>query len=210
MAEMPPDTVMRTTGEPTALRPAAPAAAMSRPLSSRSSRSELEATPTRSALTCAMDGVSLTGFIWKAWRGCVRASRYVKRRLGQPVSEHGHGEERPERIVRLAEAAGQQPSDRPQHLVRHLAIEVEQHLEVGTGDGQHLGPAIGDGMCGSLAPVQHGHLAEQRPRFQDGQRLLAASRHVATDAHVSLDDEVKAVSMLTFAEDVFSADVLLD
>src|SRR5476651_2143079 len=172
MAEMPPDMVMRTTGEPTALRPAAPAAAMSRPLSSRSSRSEPGATPTRSALTCAMDGVSLTGFIWKAWKGCVRASRYLKRRPGQPASEHGHGEERPERIVRLAEAAGQQPSDRPQHLVGHLAVEVQQHLEVGAGDGQHLRPAIGDGVGGSLSPVQHGHLAKQRSWLENGECLL--------------------------------------
>src|SRR3979490_3282884 len=57
------------------------------------------------------------------------------RGLPRPPLEHRHREERPEVVVGHTQPGGQQPYHRPQHLVGDIAIEIEQQLEVGAGDG---------------------------------------------------------------------------
>src|SRR4026207_905805 len=61
-------------------------------------------------------------------------------------SEHGHREERPQIVVRHAEPRGQEPHDRPENLVGDVAIEVEQQLEVGPGDGDQGAAGAGNSV----------------------------------------------------------------
>src|SRR5487761_2058231 len=116
-------------------------------------------------------------------------------------SEHRHREERPERVVGLAQARREQAHHRPQDLVGQLAIEVHQHLEVGAADRERRGAAVGDGVRGALAPVEYRHLAEHGPRLEDGEGLLSAARDVAADSHLAVGDQVQPVPCFAFVED---------
>src|SRR6266568_9611669 len=85
--------------------------------------------------------------------------------------EHGHREERPQIVVRHAQPGGQEPHDRPQNLVGDVAIEVEEELEVGTGDGDQRTAGVGDRVGGTFGPVENRHLAETGARLEHGQRF---------------------------------------
>src|SRR6058998_3591956 len=76
--------------------------------------------------------------------------------------EHGHREERPQIVVRHAQPCGQQPHDRPQDLIGDLAVEIEEELEVGTGDRNQGAGGIGDRVRGSLGAIEDRHLPETR------------------------------------------------
>src|SRR3977135_231185 len=108
------------------------------------------------------------------------------RRLLRPPLEHRHREERPEVVVGHTQPGGQQPYHRPHHLVGDIAIEIEQQLEVGAGDGDQRTGGIGDRVGGALGAVENRHLAEAGARLEDGQRFLSGPGDGAGDAHLAL------------------------
>src|SRR5439155_1197632 len=116
--------------------------------------------------------------------------------------EHGHGEERPKVVVRDAQPRGEQPYHRPEDLVRDVAVEVEQQLEVGPGDREQGTGGVRDGVGGALGAVEDRHFTEAGPGLEDGQRLLARPRDGARDPDLAFRDDEQAVAGLAFLEDV--------
>src|SRR5216117_4458938 len=68
--------------------------------------------------------------------------------------EHGHREERPQIVIRHAQPGGQKPHDRPQNLVGDVPVEVEEELEVGSGERNQGAGGIGDRVRGSLGAIE--------------------------------------------------------
>src|SRR5688500_18638462 len=131
-----------------------------------------------------------TGFIW--WpRAKAESTRPPS--AGTRLLEHAHREERRQRVVRRAQPSREQTHARPKHLVRHLAIEIEEHLEIGTRDRQHRRSAIRNRVRRALAPVEHRHLTEQRAGLQHGQRFFATAGYVAADPHFAFDDQIETI-----------------
>src|SRR6185312_11929027 len=124
-------------------------------------------------------------------------------------SEHGHREHRAQRVVGGAQPTAQHPHHRPQHLVCNVAMEIQQHLELGSAHRDHLGAAVRDRVCGSLAAVEHGHLAEHRARLEHRQRFLTRTRNLTADADLALDDDEQPVAWLAFVEDLLARCVRL-
>src|SRR5207247_618820 len=116
--------------------------------------------------------------------------------------EHGHGEERPEVVVRHAQPGGEQPHDRPKHLVGDGTVEVEQRLEVGPRDGDQGTGSVCDGVRRPLGAIEDRHFAEAGPRLEDSQGLLARSGNGARDPDLALRDDKQAIAGFTFLEDV--------
>ena len=56
------------------------------------------------------------------------------------------------------------------------------------------------------AAIEDRHLAEHRARLENGERFLAAARHVAADADFAAHDQIEPVAVLAFAEDEFARD----
>src|SRR2546426_1646222 len=123
--------------------------------------------------------------------------------------EHGHREERPQIVVRHAQPGGQEPHDRPQNLVSDVAIEVEEELEVGTGDGDQRTAGVGDRVGGAFGPVENRHLAETGARLEHGQRFFAGSRDRPGDPNFAIRDQEQPVARLAFLEDVLADGELL-
>src|SRR5438270_4874863 len=140
------------------------------------------------------------------------------RRYGTPLAgdcsppgalEHRHREKRAEIIVRHAQPRAQQPDHRPEHLVRDVAVEIEQQLEVGARDGDERAGGVGDRVGGALRAVEDGHLAEASAGLQDRERFFARAGDGAGDAHLPLGNNEQAVAGLAFLEDVLADGELL-
>src|SRR5712671_1136175 len=123
--------------------------------------------------------------------------------------EHGHREERPQIVVRHAQPRGQQPHDRPQDLIGDVAVEIEQELEVGTGDRDQGAGGIGDRVRGSLGAIEDRHLPEARPRLQHRERFFAGAGNRPRNPDFAFRDQEKPVARLTFLEDVLADGELL-
>src|SRR6266516_3861322 len=89
--------------------------------------------------------------------------------------EHGHREERPQIVVRHAQPGGQQPHDRPQDLIGDVAVEVQQQLEIGTGNRDQRAGGVRDRVGRPLGAIEDRHFAETRARLQYGERFLAGT-----------------------------------
>src|SRR5207247_599886 len=124
-------------------------------------------------------------------------------------SEHGHREERPQIVVRHAQPCGEEPHDRPQNLVGDVAIEVEEELEVGSGDGDQRTAGVGDRVGGAFGPVENRHLAETGARLEHGQRFFAGARDRPGDPNFAIRDQEQPVARLAFLEDVLADGALL-
>src|SRR5881296_684705 len=79
--------------------------------------------------------------------------------------EHGHREERPQIVVRHAQPGGQKPHDRPQNFVGDVAIEVQQQLEIGTGNRDQRAGSVRDRVGGTLGAIENRHFAEAGTRL---------------------------------------------
>src|SRR5437667_441208 len=123
--------------------------------------------------------------------------------------EHRHREERPEVVVGHAQPGRQQPHHRPQHLVGDVAVEIEQQLEVGAGDGDQRTRGVGDRVGGALGAVEDHHLAEAGARLEDGQGFLPGPGDGAGDAHLALRNNEEPVARLPFLEDLLADGELL-
>src|SRR2546426_2624724 len=175
------------TGGLAGFSPAALAAASSRPASPWGSVRRFAGIPPRSAKTC---------------------SKVTPLRLRYPL-EHRHREERPEVVVGHAQPGRQQPHHRPQHLVGDVAVEIEQQLEVGAGDGDQRTRGVGDRVGGALGAVEDRHLAEAGARLEDGQGFLPGPGDGAGDAHLALRNNEEPVARLPFLEDLLADGELL-
>src|SRR6185503_6852369 len=109
-------------------------------------------------------------------------------------SEHRHGEERPQVVVRNAESRRQEADDRPQDLVRDIAVEIEQQLEVRARDRDQGAAGIGDGVRGAFGAVEDRHLAETGARLEHRQRFLARAGDGPRDAHLALGNKEETVA----------------
>src|SRR5437016_5782940 len=123
--------------------------------------------------------------------------------------EHRHREERPEIIVGHPQPCAQQPDHRPEHLVRDVAIEIEQQLEVGARDGDESAGGVGDGVGGALRAVEDGHFAETGSGLEDGEGLFSRAGDGPGDAHFPLGNDEQAVARLAFLEHVVADRELL-
>src|SRR6266850_6390946 len=123
--------------------------------------------------------------------------------------EHGHREERPQIVVRHAQPCGQQPHDRPQDLIGDVAVEIEQELEVGTGDRDQGAGGIGDRVRGSLGAIEDRHFPEARPRLQHRERFFAGAGNRPRNPDFAFRDQEQPVARLTFLEDVLADGELL-
>src|SRR6478736_1783406 len=120
---------------------------------------------------------------------------------GPGRSEHRHRQERPEIVVGRPQPRGEQPGAGPEHLVRDVAVEVEQELELGPRDREEHTGDVGDGVGGPLGAVEHRHLPEAAARLQHRQRFLAGARDGAADPHFTGDDDEEAVPRFPLLED---------
>src|SRR3989440_1008109 len=123
--------------------------------------------------------------------------------------EHRHREKRAQIIVRHPQPGAQQPDHRPEHLVRDVAVEIEQQLEVGARDGDERAGGVGDRVGGALRAVEDGHLAEAGAGLEDGEGFFARAGDGPRDAHLPVGDDEQAVAGLAFLEDVLAHGELL-
>ena len=76
--------------------------------------------------------------------------------VGRRHLKHGHGEERPEVVVRHPQPRREQAYHRPEHLVGDVAVEVEQQLEIGARDGDEGAARVRGGVGGAFRAVEDG------------------------------------------------------
>src|SRR5256885_14235504 len=74
----------------------------------------------------------------------MKKAAYGVRAFMRSPLEHGHREERPQIVVRHAQPGGEEPHHRPQNFVGDVTVEVQEQLEVGTGDRDEGAGGIGD------------------------------------------------------------------
>src|SRR6058998_9026 len=123
--------------------------------------------------------------------------------------EHGHREERPQIVVRHAQPRGQEPHDRPQDLVGDVTVEVEEELEVGTGDRDQGARGIRDRIGRPLRTIENRHFPEARSRFQHGERFFTGAGNGPRDPDFAFGDQEEPVARFPFLEDVLADGELL-
>src|SRR6478736_563427 len=92
---------------------------------------------------------------------------------GPGRSEHRHRQERPEIVVGRTEPRGEQPGAGPEHLVRDVAIEVEEELELGPRDREEHARDVRDRVGGAFRAVEDRHLTEAAAGLEHRERFLA-------------------------------------
>src|SRR6266542_5961693 len=105
----------------------------------------------------------------------IKNAAYGANEFTRSPLEHGHREERPQIVVRHAQPRGQEPHDRPQDLEGDVTVEVEEELEVGTGDRDQGAGGIRDRVGGPLRTIENRHVPDARSQFHHRERFFTGA-----------------------------------
>src|SRR4051812_1163295 len=126
--------------------------------------------------------------------------RSLMRRTSSTNSEFGGDTQKRHLVVGLAETRRQRAHEVPEQLVREVAVDEQEVLEIFFADDEQPALLVDDGVRRAREVVDERHLAEVRAVLEHGQRLFAHARHDARDAHRAVDDEVELVALVTLGE----------
>ena len=126
--------------------------------------------------------------------------RELQQRLGDTT-----GDVREDEVGQVVVGTTQTAREHPQELFGDLGAVVDPRLErfAVHADRADLGDRGRGGR--TRTRVEDGQLTEHVGRAHDRQQVLTAVRRAATDLHLARNDDVQAVTGLTFVEDDMSA-----